>query len=127
MRKLVAGTDDDGRSCLVESIDLGDGREVSPGLSMSVVFDDTGTATIAAGSRWTVVDWAPGSGFPLHDTATIDLVYVARGGGDLELEDGPHPIAEGDVVVLNGEMHGWRFGPDGCRMSIVQVPLATAD
>jgi hypothetical protein len=51
---------------------------------------------------------------------------VLEGGGDLILDDGSHPFTAGDVIVLTGETHGWRMGPDGCRMSIVVIHLAAA-
>ena len=52
---------------------------------------------------------------------------MTGGGGVLKLEDGDHAFEAGDQIVLNGEMHGWEMGPDGCRMSIVVVPKVADD
>jgi len=126
MRKLVAGTDDDGGSCLVEVVDISVNREVAPGLAMTTVFRGGEVLAQAPTPRWSLVEWGPGAEYELHATATGDLITVLAGGGDLILDDGPHPFAAGDVIVLTGEMHGWRMGPDGCRMNIVVIHLTSA-
>jgi quercetin dioxygenase-like cupin family protein len=126
MRKLVAGTDDEGRSCLVDDVELSIDRDVAPGLAMTTIFRGGEVLQSAPTPRWSLVEWGPGAEYELHATATGDLIAVLDGGGDLLLDDGAHAFTAGDVIVLTGEKHGWRMGPDGCRMSIVVIHLTSA-
>lgn len=50
----------------------------------------------------------PGGEIPMHHTETIDVIYIAEGKADLVLQRGPVPVAAGDVVVLQGDEHGWQ-------------------
>ena len=47
-------------------------------------------------------------GSAMHQSDTLDLVYVISGKCDLEVDDGAKvAVAEGDVVVQNGTRHAW--------------------
>ncbi|HWS91793.1 MAG TPA: cupin domain-containing protein, partial [Mycobacterium sp.] len=75
----------------------------------------------ATALRWTVIDYAPGTGFSMHHTDTVDLDVVLSGSVDLILDDGEHPLAAGDTLVVTGVDHAWRAGPDGCRLSVLTI------
>jgi hypothetical protein len=56
MRKLVAGTDGDGRSHLAEVVDISADRAVAPGLSMTTVFRGGDVLEKAPTPRWSLVE-----------------------------------------------------------------------
>lgn len=135
MRTLITGTDAEGRSCVVRVSDL-TLDTLAPGFSMGVPYATTTSPppTRPAGSaplidqgiapglvRWMVVDLGPGSETPMHHTDTLDLQTVLSGTVELILDDGAHPLEQGDLVVLTGVDHAWRAGPDGCRLSAVLI------
>ena len=137
MRRLVTGVDAAGRSCLVEDGEVAYTDPGLPGLRMLDAYTagadvalspapgdavETGHAS-SARARWHLLEWDPGTSFPLHHTNTFAFDLVLEGGGELELEDGFHPVAAGDLIVMTGVQHGWRAGPDGCRLSVVTLPL----
>jgi quercetin dioxygenase-like cupin family protein len=63
----------------------------------------------------------------MHTTDAVDLVYVISGAGDLLLDDGAHPIAAGDCVVMAGVPHGMRAGADGCRVLATSLGTPSID
>jgi mannose-6-phosphate isomerase-like protein (cupin superfamily) len=139
MRRLVTGVDESGRSCVAEDAEVEFGESGFDGLRMitaCLAEAELDRPPAAAGeplgggnpgsARWTFLDWDPGVSFAMHHTSTFDFHLVLTGGGDLLLEDGPHPIGPGDVVVMNGVTHGWKTGPDGCQMSVVTIALPPA-
>ncbi len=71
-----------------------------------------------------MLDYAPGMGFSMHHTDTVDFDTVLSGSIELILDDGAHPLVAGDHVVVTGVDHAWRAGPDGCRMSIVSLGVS---
>ena len=75
----------------------------------------------AGAIHWWVSEYAPGARFSMHHTDTVDLDVVLSGSVDLILDDGEHPLAAGDSVVVTGVDHGWRAGPEGCRLSVVTI------
>lgn len=144
MRKLTAGVDAEGRSCLLSA------EEVEPGpvagMATVAVANLFATAQslppawppargasvdvqLAPGMlRWMMVEHRPheegeDTGIPgtMHHSDTVDLIYVVEGGADLWLEDGPHPIGPGDCVVEPGVDHAMAPGPNGCRLLVVSV------
>jgi hypothetical protein len=51
-------------------------------------------------------------------------VFIHAGCGEMVLQDGAHPVAAGDCVVLPGVDHAMRPGPDGCRILVVSIGTA---
>lgn len=68
-----------------------------------------------------IIEYGPGVTFPMHHTDTVDFDIVLSGSVELILDDGVHRLASGDSVVVTGVDHGWRAGPDGCRLSVVAI------
>src|SRR5262249_41433673 len=133
--------DASGGSCVAQ-IDLVTVQE-APGLegvrysmmyarpSLPSTFTDGGRASdvLDLGVRpgamdWKVIEYAPGMEFPMHHTDTYDFDTVLSGSVDLILDDGAHPLAVGDNVVVTGVDHAWRAGPDGCRLSVISIGVA---
>jgi quercetin dioxygenase-like cupin family protein len=73
---------------------------------------------------WKVLAYEPGTEFSMHHTDTIDFDTVLHGSIDLILDDGEYSMGAGDSVLVTGVDHGWRAGPEGCRISIVSIGVA---
>ena len=141
MRLLVTGVDAAGRSCAAQDGPLTlQGDAGLEGILYSVLYATPSLPSISTGGgraadvldlavpdgamRWTVVDYAPGAGFSMHHTDTVDLDVVLSGSVDLILDDGEYPLAPGDSVVVTGVDHGWRAGSEGCRVSVMTIGAA---
>jgi quercetin dioxygenase-like cupin family protein len=107
------------------------------GLQFSVLYDAPSLLTISTGGgraadlldlvvapgalRWTVINYAPGAEFAMHHTDTVDFDVVLAGSVELLLGDGAHPLTVGDSAVVTGVDHGWRAGPQGCRLNVMTI------
>jgi mannose-6-phosphate isomerase-like protein (cupin superfamily) len=138
-RLLVIGQDADGRSCIVEARDLVatpvpgvEGTSIAslhkvdqsppprcpPGLGIQA------PDGLAPGHlHWYIVDHDPveradfhTAGTELHQRNALEYVLIMSGGGDMILDDGPHPVSAGDCIVMPGSSHGLLTGPEGCRL-----------
>ncbi len=135
MRTLITGADAEGRSYVASESDPTP-DQVAPGFAMAVPYATAtnppparpaGTAPLIDQGippglvRWMVVELGPGSETPMHHTDTLDLQTVLSGRVELILDDGAHPLEQGDMVVLTGVDHAWRGGPEGCTLSAVLI------
>jgi len=142
-RLLMLGVDADGRSCLVRESELiGAAIPAVPGVSMARLFSvdqsppppcPPGLGTLVAGRppghvEWHMVEYDPPStpdehtlGTELHHRDAIDLIVLVEGSGEFLLADGEHPVRAGDCMVMPGTDHGFRPGPEGCRMLSVEI------
>jgi quercetin dioxygenase-like cupin family protein len=75
-------------------------------------------------TSWILTELGPGAGAPMHLTQTIDYGLVVRGEVEMGLETGPVTLCAGDAVFMDGVMHSWKAGPEGCTIATVQVGLA---
>ena len=136
-RLLIAGVDGSGRSGAVrdERVTLL-GEPGFQSLVYSVLYSTPSEPSIADGGRnantlnlgvaagttnWLMIEYAPGAEFSMHHTDTVDFDIILSGSVGLVLDDGVHPLAAGDCVVVTGVDHAWRAGPDGCRLSVVAI------
>jgi hypothetical protein len=140
-RFLVTGVDASGRSCAArdDQVTLQGGPGLK-GILYSVMYATASLPSISAGGGraadafdlgvaagamdWKVIDHAPGMEFSMHHTDTVDFDIVLSGSIELILDDGVHPLAAGDSVVVTGVDHAWRAGPQGCRMSVISLGVA---
>jgi quercetin dioxygenase-like cupin family protein len=90
--------------------------------------DDAGAGPIVPvpprnGTRFMVVDYAPGNHGRMHRTETVDYVIVLAGAIDLELDAGATVHLEtGDVLVQRGTVHAWlNRGSETARVACVLV------
>ena len=138
MRLLVTGVDASGRSWAAQD-DLVTlhGDASLGGVLYSVLYAAPSTPSISTGGgriadfldlivppgalRWTVIEYAAGAALSMHHTDTVDFDVVLSGSVEVILDDGAHPLAEGDSVVVTGVDHAWRAGPEGCRLSVVTM------
>ena len=148
MRKLITGVDADGRSCLLEVVEVTPAPVDGHGVNIERIFATTESPPppgaqalgpnvdvgLAPGIlRWIVVDHPPeGERDPnatarkIHHTNTLEFVFVHEGSGEMLLEDGPHPVGPGDLIVMPGVDHAMRPGPDGCRLVVMSVGTTPA-
>ena len=71
---------------------------------------------------------APGGGFPIGHTETLDVACIASGAIDLILPDERVALQAGDWVVLQGDEHGWNNPHDDpCVIvaSMLGAPLSS--
>ena len=138
-RFLVTGVDAAGRSCVAQNDEV-ILQPALEGLRYSMMYGAPALPTASTGGGrnadrfdlgvsvgamdWKVLDYAPGMGFSMHHTDTVDFDTVLSGSIELILDDGAHPLVAGDHVVVTGVDHAWRAGPDGCRMSIVSLGVS---
>lgn len=138
-RLLITGVDAEGRSCAVqdgpitphgfpgfEGIQVsGLYREPAPVLAQGGRAADNLDLAVAPGAvSWMTLDYAPGLELAMHHTDTVDLDLVVAGSVELILDDGAHLLGPGDSAVVTGVDHGWRAGPDGCRLSVVSLGVS---
>jgi hypothetical protein len=143
MRKLTTGVDAEGRSCLVDVVDVTPAVVEGHGVSVARVFatmESPPPARLPALGehvdislepgllRWLVVEHppydpavGPATAGRIHHGDALDLVFVFEGAGELLLQDGAHPVAAGDLIVMPGVDHAMRPGPEGCRIAVVSV------
>lgn len=137
MRSLIAGVDDDGRSCITAEVPIAD-RDINiappsfrtdvfkitetpppPRPAASAHFYDTGIEPGHA--EFCVLQMPAGVEHPMHYTDTINFHTIVVGSVDLVLDDGPHRLEAGDSLVLLGVDHGWKAGPSGCVQTILNL------
>jgi quercetin dioxygenase-like cupin family protein len=80
-----------------------------------------------AATKWIITEMGPGLVAAMHDTPTVDYGLVVRGDVELGLESGSVRLFAGDAVVVNGVLHSWRAGSDGCVIATVQVGLRASE
>jgi quercetin dioxygenase-like cupin family protein len=142
MRRVTAGIDEHGKSCIVEDVEVGPELAMD-GFERHVVYDaepippprpvgngsffpmeiDPGVA------RFYFAKWEPGAGgdVPFHHTDTVDLGYLISGSIELLLDDGAHAISAGDCFVVPGIDHSWRIGTEGCHICTTSIGTPPLD
>lgn len=129
VRRIVTGTDDDGRSVIVlddnpAAISLGDEKgartiiEVWSTVSTSSPPSnptETGSAKpglAASGTEIRIVEMAPGCRREMHRTDTVDYGLILSGELHMVLEKGETLLRPGDIVVQRGTNHAWHNRSD---------------
>jgi quercetin dioxygenase-like cupin family protein len=97
----------DARSTLVWSTDATPAE-----IALGDAVEDLGTRKLQTqppsnGTRFTVIDYAPGARGSMHRTETIDYVIVVSGEVEMELDDSTIVLRAGDVLVQRGTNHAW--------------------
>jgi quercetin dioxygenase-like cupin family protein len=79
-----------------------------------------GTAPPPNGSRFIVMEFAPGIASEMHRTETIDYIAVLEGEIDMDMDDSSVKLRAGDVMVQRGTNHAWvNRGSAPARLAIV--------
>jgi quercetin dioxygenase-like cupin family protein len=66
-----------------------------------------GTAPPENGSRFIVMEFAPGVVSEMHRTETIDYIVVLSGEIDMDMDRSSVTLRAGDVMVQRGTNHAW--------------------
>ncbi len=66
-----------------------------------------GTAPPQNGSRFIVMEFAPGVASEMHRTETIDYIAVLDGEIEMDMDDSTVKLRAGDVMVQRGTNHAW--------------------
>lgn len=66
-----------------------------------------GTAPPENGTRFIVMEFAPGIASQMHRTETIDYIAVLGGEIDMDMDDSTVKLRAGDVMVQRGTHHAW--------------------
>ena len=138
MRLVVVGVGPDGLSKVESTLELeGDpegewsSEEVWAHPAITRAFSErsrTGAhRQVGVGSgdlSWRYVRYRAGAWIGMHRTDTVDCGVVIAGSVTLGLEAEEVVLNAGDHVVIPGQAHAWRAGPDGCAFSTVMHGLA---
>jgi quercetin dioxygenase-like cupin family protein len=127
VRRVVTGHDSANVAKVLIDGPAANGRSPMPGLTTTLMWCTTETpADIAVGqsiedmgdrklgpqpppngSRFTVIDFAPGNKVVMHRTESIDYVIVLAGAIEMDMDDSTVRLHAGDVVVQRGTNHAW--------------------
>jgi quercetin dioxygenase-like cupin family protein len=66
-----------------------------------------GTPPPENGSRFIVMEFAPGIGSDMHRTETVDYIAVLEGEIEMDMDDSTVKLKAGDVMVQRGTNHAW--------------------
>jgi quercetin dioxygenase-like cupin family protein len=79
-----------------------------------------GTAPPANGSRFIVMEFAPGIESEMHRTETIDYIVMLSGEIEMDMDDSTVKLRAGDIMVQRGTNHAWvNRGKEPARLAIV--------
>ena len=136
IRRVVTGHNREGKSIVQWDTEM---ETVSgrPGLSRVAVWatkelparlpdEDPNTwkfgTTIAGGSVFRVIQYAPGVAERWHRTDSIDYAVVLSGEIDMQMDEGEIHLKAGDVIVQRGTMHNWvNRGTEPCLIAFVLI------
>jgi quercetin dioxygenase-like cupin family protein len=88
--------------------------------------DDAGLrkvgTTLADGTIFRVLEFAPGLAPRNHRTDSIDYIIVMSGEIDMELDDSVVHLKAGDVMVQRGTIHNWvNRGTEPCVLAVILI------
>jgi quercetin dioxygenase-like cupin family protein len=138
VRRVVTGHDPNGRA--IAMIDEIAHNMVSrrPGHASCVMWttdtspaDNSGSGdeglrqvgtTLANGTVFRIIAFAPGVAPRMHRTNSIDYAIVVSGEIDMQLDDSEVHLKAGDVLVQRGTIHNWvNRGTEPCMVAFVLV------
>jgi len=138
LRRVVTGHDETGRAMVMIDEAAKNLQSSRPGISASVVWttntspadnsgnEDAGTPTtgltLAGGTVFRVIEFAPGNAARMHRTDSIDYAVVISGEIDMQLDDSEVHLKSGDVLVQRGTVHNWvNRGSAPCVIAFVLI------
>lgn len=72
-----------------------------------------------------ILTYEPGFQYPMHQSDTIDYIFVISGQMELVLENGSTVVGPGECVIQRGTMHSWRVvGDEPCTFCCAMVGIA---
>jgi quercetin dioxygenase-like cupin family protein len=87
-----------------------------------------GTAPPENGTRFIVMEFAPGIASEMHRTETIDYIAVLDGEIDMDMDDSTVKLRAGDIMVQRGTHHAWvNRSAAPVRLAIVLIDAKPLD
>ena len=78
--------------------------------------------TLANGTIFRIIEFAPGLAPRNHRTDSIDYIVVMAGEIDMELDGSVVHLKAGDVMVQRGTIHNWvNRGTEPCVLAVILV------
>jgi len=138
VRRVVTGHDARGRAVVTIDEVARNIYSSRPGISASVIWttdtmpaDNSGVEdaamrkvglTLAGGTVFRMIEFAPGTAPRMHRTDSIDYAVVISGEIDMQLDDSEVHLKAGDVLVQRGTIHNWvNRGDQPCVMAFVLI------
>jgi quercetin dioxygenase-like cupin family protein len=146
VRRVVTGHDKNGKATVMIDKTVTSTAESRPGANPQVIWTTegfpanndgntdesarkTGT-TLADGTVFRVISFAPGVSPRNHRTDSIDYAVVISGKIDMDLDGETVRLRAGDVLVQRGTIHNWfNRGTEPCVIAFVLISAkpVTAD
>ena len=144
VRRVVTGHDDSGRAIVAIDEIAGNVVQSRPGAHAAVIWttqgfpvDNDGAAdgagrkvgtTLADGTVFRVVSFAPGVAPRNHRTDSIDYIVIISGEIDMELDDSVVHLKAGDVMVQRGTIHNWvNNGTAPCVLAVILIDAKSVE
>ena len=94
--------------------------------------DDEGqrkvATTLANGTIFRIIEFAPGLAARNHRTDSIDYIVVMAGEIDMELDGSTVHLKAGDVMVQRGTIHNWvNRGTAPCVLTVVLIDARSVE
>lgn len=142
LRRVVTGHDLDRVAKVIKDAPVSNERRPGPGMVTRLLWCTDGSpadiavgegvedmgervmgiAPPANGSRFTVIDFAPGNAPFMHRTETVDYVIVLAGEVDMDMDQSSVRLKAGDIVVQRGTNHSWvNRGKQPARAAFVLI------
>jgi quercetin dioxygenase-like cupin family protein len=84
--------------------------------------------TLANGTIFRVIEFAPGLAARNHRTDSIDYIVIISGEIDMELDGSVVHLRAGDVMVQRGTIHNWvNRGPEPCVLAVVLIAAKSVE
>lgn len=81
-----------------------------------------GTPPPPDGTRFCVMEFAPGTRSMMHRTETVDYIVMLSGEMDMEMDSSAVHLEAGDIMVQRGTNHAWvNNGTVPARFAVVLV------
>ena len=81
-----------------------------------------GTQPPPMGSRFCVIEFAPGAPGRMHRTDTVDYLFVLSGEIDMDMDESTVHLKAGDMMVQQGTNHSWENrGTAPCRIAFALI------
>jgi quercetin dioxygenase-like cupin family protein len=84
--------------------------------------------TLANGTIFRILEFAPGLAPRNHRTDSIDYIVVLSGEIDMELDDSTVHLRAGDVMVQRGTIHNWvNRGTEPCVLAVILIAARSVE
>jgi quercetin dioxygenase-like cupin family protein len=142
VRRVVTGHNAQGRSKVLIDAPATNLKQPVPGIASTMVWctDDAsaempvgekvedmgnrmmGTLPPERGTRFAIMEFAPGAVSAMHRTESIDYIIMQSGEIEMDLDEGVVRLKAPDVLVQRGTVHAWRNpGREAARFAVILI------